>query len=203
MQGLSLKTELSIYFHQCIHIIYSECLVCIAMSKQRNYPDSSWAVIPATETRASHHYLPSGAGHPGRLPSKAPCLPGGWNKGKPACAVAWRPIHHVSHFSAPSLPHVYSPPGSPPSQNSFFSQRWEDGVCTTVLPPAPHWQLTILKKILIPGWAFVAAYGLSLVVASEGYSSLRSAGFSLWWFLLVADHRLQQLWCMHLVLSSI
>ena len=30
-------------------------------------------------------------------------------------------------------------------------------------------------------WVFVAAHGLSLVVASGGYSSLRCAGFSLWW----------------------
>ena len=36
-------------------------------------------------------------------------------------------------------------------------------------------------------WVFVAAHGLSLVVASGGYSSLRCKGFSLWW-LLVAEH---------------
>ena len=34
-------------------------------------------------------------------------------------------------------------------------------------------------------WVFVAACGLSLVVASGGYSSLRCAGFSLWWLLLL------------------
>ena len=34
-------------------------------------------------------------------------------------------------------------------------------------------------------WVFVAARGLSLVVASRGYSSLRCAGFSLWWLLLL------------------
>ena len=33
-------------------------------------------------------------------------------------------------------------------------------------------------------WVFVAPCGLSLVVASGGYSLLRCAGFSLWWFLL-------------------
>ena len=33
-------------------------------------------------------------------------------------------------------------------------------------------------------WVFVAARGLSLVVASMGYSSLRRVGFSLWWLLL-------------------
>ena len=34
-------------------------------------------------------------------------------------------------------------------------------------------------------WVFVAARGLSLVVASGGYSSLRCVGFSLWWLLLL------------------
>ena len=34
-------------------------------------------------------------------------------------------------------------------------------------------------------WVFVAAHGLSLVAASGGYSSLRCAGFSLWWLLLL------------------
>ena len=34
-------------------------------------------------------------------------------------------------------------------------------------------------------WIFVAARGLSLVEASEGYSSLQCAGFSLWWLLLL------------------
>ena len=33
-------------------------------------------------------------------------------------------------------------------------------------------------------WVFVAAHGLSLVAVSGGYSSLRCAGFSLWWLLL-------------------
>ena len=33
-------------------------------------------------------------------------------------------------------------------------------------------------------WVFIAAHGLSLVVASGGYSSLQCAGFSLWWLLL-------------------
>ena len=53
-------------------------------------------------------------------------------------------------------------------------------------------------------WVFIAACGLSLVVASRGYSSLQCAGFSLWWLLLlgaralgaqasVVAHRLQQL----------
>ena len=34
-------------------------------------------------------------------------------------------------------------------------------------------------------WVFVAARGLSLVVASGGYSSLQCTGFSLWWLLLL------------------
>ena len=34
-------------------------------------------------------------------------------------------------------------------------------------------------------WVFVAAHGLSLVAVSGGYSSLRWAGFSLWWLLLL------------------
>ena len=33
-------------------------------------------------------------------------------------------------------------------------------------------------------WVFIAACGLSLVAVSGGYSSLRCAGFSLWWLLL-------------------
>ena len=34
-------------------------------------------------------------------------------------------------------------------------------------------------------WVFVAVRGLSLVVASRGYSSLQCADFSLWWLLLL------------------
>ena len=34
-------------------------------------------------------------------------------------------------------------------------------------------------------WVFVAARGLSLVVASGGYSSLQCVGFSLLWLLLL------------------
>ena len=36
-------------------------------------------------------------------------------------------------------------------------------------------------------WVFVAAHGLSLVAASGGHSSLRCAGFSLWWCLLLGS----------------
>ena len=38
-------------------------------------------------------------------------------------------------------------------------------------------------------WVFIAVRGLSLVVASGGYSLLQCAGFSLRW-LLVAEHGL-------------
>ena len=58
---------------------------------------------------------------------------------------------------------------------------------------------------------FLAARGLSLVVASEGYSLLRCVGFSLWWLLLLrttgsrhagfssCGWRAQQLWFVGLV----
>ena len=39
-------------------------------------------------------------------------------------------------------------------------------------------------------WVFVAAHGLSLVAVSRGYSSVRCVGFSLRWFLFVAEHGL-------------
>ena len=39
--------------------------------------------------------------------------------------------------------------------------------------------------LFIFSWVFVAARGLSLVAASRGYSSLRCAGFSLRWLLLL------------------
>ena len=34
-------------------------------------------------------------------------------------------------------------------------------------------------------WVFIAVRGLSLVLASGGYSSLQCTGFSLWWLLLL------------------
>ena len=60
-------------------------------------------------------------------------------------------------------------------------------------------------------WVFVTACGLSLVVASGSYPSLRCVGFSLWWLLLLWSTGFrcvgfrscgmwaQQLWCMGLV----
>ena len=51
------------------------------------------------------------------------------------------------------------------------------------------YKTTLLKKIFLfiyfwLHWVFVVC-GLSLVAASGGYSSLRCAGFSLWWLLLL------------------
>ena len=40
-------------------------------------------------------------------------------------------------------------------------------------------------------WVSVAARGLSLVAASEGYSSLQRAGFSLRWLLLLGAWALE------------
>ena len=37
-------------------------------------------------------------------------------------------------------------------------------------------------------WVFIDVRGIPLVVASGGYSSLRCAGFSLWWLVFVAEH---------------
>ena len=52
-----------------------------------------------------------------------------------------------------------------------------------------------------PSWVFVTACGLSLVVASRGYSLLWYMGFSLWWLLLLwsmgsRPRGLQYLWSM-------
>ena len=44
--------------------------------------------------------------------------------------------------------------------------------------------LAVFKKLFIFGGVFIAACGLSLVVVSVGYSSLRYMGFSFWWLLL-------------------
>ena len=64
-----------------------------------------------------------------------------------------------------------------------------------LLPPSCHCQqarhLFFLNKFIYLciyfwlRWVFVAARGLSLVAVSGGYSSLRCAGFSLWWLLLL------------------
>ena len=45
--------------------------------------------------------------------------------------------------------------------------------------------INLFIYLFLAGWVFVAARGLSLVAARGGYSSLRCAGFSLQWFLLL------------------
>ena len=47
------------------------------------------------------------------------------------------------------------------------------------------WMYNFFKKILFIIFDFIAGHRLSLVAASGGYSSLRCAGFSLWWLLLL------------------
>ena len=51
-------------------------------------------------------------------------------------------------------------------------------------------------------WVFVAVCGLSLVVASGGYSSLRCVGFSLRWLLLLGAWALGA-WCSVVVALSL
>ena len=56
------------------------------------------------------------------------------------------------------------------------------------LPPRFFFNINLFYFIIIYFWlcwVFVAARGLSLVAASGGYSSLRCAGFSLRWLLLL------------------
>ena len=46
-------------------------------------------------------------------------------------------------------------------------------------------KINLFHLFIFGCWVFVAVHGLSLVVASGGYSLLRGAGFSLWWLLLL------------------
>ena len=153
------------------------------MSKQRNYPDSSWAFIPATETRASHHYCLQVRATLGGFPPRHLVFLVRWCKRKPASTVIWRPIHHVSHFSAPSLLHMCPPPGSLPSQNSFFSKHWEDLGFALQFPPstfAAHdyeENLYFWLGLCCWVWAFSGCDKRWLL-------SLRFVGFSLWWLFL-------------------
>ena len=55
-------------------------------------------------------------------------------------------------------------------------------------------KLFILFIYFWPYWVFVAAHGLSLVAASGGYSSLRCAGFSLRWLLLLRSMGSRRAW---------
>ena len=49
----------------------------------------------------------------------------------------------------------------------------------------PHMYFFFFLKDFWLHWVFIAARGLSLVARSGGYSSLRRAGFSLRWLLLL------------------
>ena len=57
------------------------------------------------------------------------------------------------------------------------------------IAPASIKTYFVLKKIYLfmylwPHWVFAAAYRLSLLAASRGYSSLWCVPFSLWWLVL-------------------
>ena len=69
-------------------------------------------------------------------------------------------------------------------------------IISTLAPPLPsasarwfrlpsHLSQVILIYYFCLSWIFIAARGLCLVVASRGYSSLRCAGFSSRWLLLL------------------
>ena len=59
-----------------------------------------------------------------------------------------------------------------------------------IILSALYWNIFLINLFILfiyfwLCWVFVAVCGLSLVVASGGYSSLRCAGFSLQWLLLL------------------
>ena len=54
--------------------------------------------------------------------------------------------------------------------------------CSRVLTSTTHF-LNVLNFSCLLHWVFIAAHGLSLVVANGDCSSLQSTGFSLWWLL--------------------
>ena len=67
-------------------------------------------------------------------------------------------------------------------------------LCCTPLPPVAkepspfflfNFKIYFIYLFFWLHWVFVAVRGLSLVASSGGYSSLRCAGFSLWWLLLL------------------
>ena len=81
----------------------------------------------------------------------------------PVPASLWASWEQTSSFTAPPSSH-----------------------CTRLLPRMTckrHFFKLIIYFWL--HWVFVAAHGLSLVAASGGFSSLRCAGFSLRWLLLL------------------
>ena len=55
----------------------------------------------------------------------------------------------------------------------------------TTAPPGKSWNFFFFSLFFWLHWVFVAARGLSLAVASGGYSLLWCTGFSLRWFLLL------------------
>ena len=72
--------------------------------------------------------------------------------------------------------------------------QWKRGVLTTGPPRRSQEKLVLLLFLnlfifiyLWLCWVFIAVCGLSLVVVSGGYSSLRCAGFSLRWLLLLRN----------------
>ena len=63
----------------------------------------------------------------------------------------------------------------------FLRWKWRSMVCNLFF----FLRLFIYLFYFWPCWVFVATHGLSLAVASEGYSSiLQYMDFSLWWLLL-------------------
>ena len=96
--------------------------------------------------------------------------------------------HYTAGSRQPSILHMVvhihqsqSPNSSPPPLVSTHP-------LSTSASPFLSWLLFFFLNKFIYfwlRWVFAATRGLSLVVASRGYSSLWCAGFSLWWLLLL------------------
>ena len=56
--------------------------------------------------------------------------------------------------------------------------HWEGGLCVEVVSFCFLWGVFVFVLFFWPCWVFVAAHGLSLVVASGDYSSFHCVGFS-------------------------
>ena len=104
------------------------------------------------------------------------------------------PLFNSRTFSSPQKETLYplaviphSPPPSPGNQQSNFLSLhicllWafhNNGVIYVAYLISIYLSIYLWLR-----WVFVAARGLSLVVASGGYSSLQCTGFSLRWLLL-------------------
>ena len=78
---------------------------------------------------------------------------------------------------------------SPPPHGVVVKIRWVNiGNTARIHIMYNNWSIFIFIHLFIYfwlRWVFVAARGLSLVRRAGGYSSLRCAGFSLWWLLLL------------------